>query len=59
MTPELKAKFTPKASKKPLDLPQQFVSACFSPTRNPLSSTSTAIAFRYCSTERSSSASVV
>ncbi len=28
----LKAKFTPKAAKKPLELPQQFVSACFSPT---------------------------
>lgn len=32
MTPELKAKFTPKAAKKPLELGQQFVSACFSPT---------------------------
>ncbi len=32
MTPEHKAKFTPKAAQKPLDLPQQFVSACFSPT---------------------------
>ena len=32
MTPELKAKFTPKAAKKPLDLPQQCVSVCFSPT---------------------------
>ena len=29
---ELKAKFTPKAAKKPLDIPQQYVSACFSPT---------------------------
>lgn len=28
----LKAKFTLKPLKKPLDLPQQFVSACFSPT---------------------------
>ncbi|MBC7818370.1 MAG: hypothetical protein IAG10_15900, partial [Planctomycetaceae bacterium] len=28
----LKTRFTPKAAKKPLDLPQQFVSACFSPT---------------------------
>ena len=32
MTPELKAKFTPKAAKKPLELPQQCVSVCFSPT---------------------------
>lgn len=32
MTPELKAKFTPKAAKKPLELSQQFISTCFSPT---------------------------